>query len=228
MLTQEYVSKLIYPYPISELESRMNKDKSFLGAYDPVTVISKQKAFMIYEIVNLLKDIKGDIAEIGVFKGGSSKMIAHAINVSASDKKFHMFDTFAGSIPLDYYTADDIGQGGSNYWNIPLDQVMKVVGTHKFITTHEGLFENKCHEVENNKFSFVHVDCDYYNAIMSCCKFFYPRLNDGGAMFFDDYGFEGTKGAKIAADQYFSDKPDKPFLCTTAGALIVKGMKYGT
>jgi O-methyltransferase len=37
---------------------------------------------------------------------------------------------------------------------------------------------------------------------LACCEFFYPRLNPGGAMIFDDYGFPSCPGVRQAVDEY--------------------------
>ena len=76
--------------------------------------------------------------------------------------------------------------------------------------------------LEAGRFSFVHVDVDLYQPTIDCCHFFYPRLVPGGMMVFDDYGFPACRGEKDAADEYFSDKAEKPFVLPTGQGIVIK------
>ena len=50
------------------------------------------EAYYIYMAVKRTQKVPGDIAEVGVYKGGSAKMICSA----KGDKHLHLFDTFEG------------------------------------------------------------------------------------------------------------------------------------
>jgi hypothetical protein len=58
----------------------------------------------------------------------------------------------------------------------------------------------------DSKFAFVHIDVDLYQSVLDGCNFFFPRMVKGGIIIFDDYGFESTKGAKKAVNEFFADK----------------------
>lgn len=53
-------------------------------------------------------------------------------------------------------------------------------------------------------------------------RVFVPRLTNGGIILYDDYGFLCAPGAKLAVDEFFSDKPEKPIWLTTGQCLVVK------
>jgi O-methyltransferase len=76
--------------------------------------------------------------------------------------------------------------------------------------------------LEHNQFSFVHINCDFYQPTIDCCEFFYPRLVSGGVIVFDDYGFPSCRGEKDAADEFFADKPDRPFVLSTGQGILIK------
>ena len=50
------------------------------------------EAYMIYSLANARSNFKGDMAEVGVFQGGSAKIICEAKKSS----KLHLFDSFEG------------------------------------------------------------------------------------------------------------------------------------
>ena len=74
----------------------------------------------------------------------------------------------------------------------------------------------------DKKFSFVHLDVDIYTSTLEALKFFYPRINRGGAILSHDY--PGAVGVKKAFDEFFEDKPEIVIeLPTGTGqALVIK------
>ena len=54
-------------------------------------LLSELEAYQIYTAVTKTAKLEGDIAEVGVYKGGSAKLICEITN-----KPVHLFDTFEG------------------------------------------------------------------------------------------------------------------------------------
>src|SRR5690606_33789126 len=52
--------------------------------------------------------------------------------------------------------------------------------------------------------AFAHIDCDWYDSVMSCLIQIEPNLAPGGRIVFDDY--YDWSGCRLAVDAYFSDK----------------------
>src|SRR5262245_10402180 len=78
------------------------------------------------------------------------------------------------------------------------------------------------YRLENNRYSFVHVDVDLYQSTLDCCEYFYTRLVPGGIMLFDEYGFPSARGEKDAVDEFFSDKPESPIALPTGQGMVLK------
>jgi O-methyltransferase len=83
-------------------------------------------------------------------------------------------------------------------------------------------FPDTAGPVRANVFSLVHCDADIYQSVKASCEFFYPRLVGGGAMVFDDYGFNTCPGAKQAVDEFFAGLPEQPVYLPTGQAFVVK------
>ena len=58
-------------------------------------------------------------------------------------------------------------------------------------------------EVEESKYSFVHIDVDLYEPTKKSIEYFWPKLVSGGVLICDDYGSYKTTGARKAVDDYF-------------------------
>ncbi len=67
-----------------------------------------------------------------------------------------------------------------------------------------------------------------YRSVRDCCEFFYPRMETGGVMLFDDYGKFTCLGAKLAVDEYFTDKPEKPYYLPSGQCFIHKQLSSST
>ncbi len=127
----------------------------------------------------------GNAAEVGVYKGGSAYGIY--LLTEARGFKMHLFDTFTG-IP-EKGALDIIGIGSFADTN-----VKDVRASMPNAIFHVGIFPATA---PDNLFgvSFVHIDCDQYATCKAAIEYFWPRMNTGGVIAFDDYGFAGIKKA---------------------------------
>lgn len=65
-----------------------------------------------------------------------------------------------------------------------------------------GLFPESAKGLESKEFAFVSIDVDLEQSILEALRFFYPRLNSGGAMFVHDYNNRFLEGVKEAVKKY--------------------------
>jgi hypothetical protein len=72
----------------------------------------------------------------------------------------------------------------------------------------KGFFEHTLREVSETRFSFVHLDCDVYDAYLECLKFFYPRVNPGGIILLDEYNDPPWPGCNLAVDEFLAGRPE--------------------
>jgi hypothetical protein len=86
----------------------------------------------------------------------------------------------------------------------------------------EGWIPNTFIGLERKQYAFAHIDVDLYQSTLDCCTYFYPRLTPGGILLFDEYGFTSAHGEKVAVDEYFADKPERPIAFITGQALVLK------
>lgn len=138
-------------------------------------------------------ELGGDIAELGVYKGGCSVILRRL----APYKPLHLFDTFTGT-PID----DPLCHHKRGEWAFSLDEVRRNVGEANY---HEGVFPESAAALAGRQFCFVMVDPDTYQGVKDAIAFFWPRLVTGGKMLFDDYGWTPCAGVQVAIDEAFPD-----------------------
>jgi len=198
------------------------KDDFFLKLFDEIksqTLLNPNKMFSLYQFAKCTVHLIGDVAELGVYKGGSAKILSKMFEKHNPGKKILLFDTFKGLPPGD--DKYDIHKEG-DFGDITFDEVEAFLQDCNNVEFHKGLFSETLPKVPNKNFSFIHVDADIYTSVKECCEFFYPKMVRGGIIIFDDYSFICCPGVKKAVDEYFSDKPDNPVHLFTGQGLVIK------
>jgi hypothetical protein len=161
--------------------------------------------------------IPGAIAELGVYRGGSARLIASL----KGDRELHLFDTFEGMPEVHavdrHHSAGDFG--GS--W---LDEVKRYLSPFDRIFFHKGLFPDSAKELGQTpiRFGLVHLDVDIYESTRAGLEFFYPRTVKGGIILSHDYRSLRCLGVKKAFDEFFADKPEPVIELWKTQCLLVK------
>ncbi|MGQ1785809.1 MULTISPECIES: TylF/MycF/NovP-related O-methyltransferase [unclassified Saccharicrinis] len=152
------------------------------------------------------KKIDGDIAEVGVFKGETAKIIHHLM----PDRRLYLFDSFSG-LPTQVIREDCDGTVRPqtvNFEQTSKDEVEKYIKGNHQIDIREGIFPDTAKGLENNVFSFVHLDADLYQSTLDGLQFFYPRLSPGGSILIHDYN-HNWEGVRKAVDDFELTVPEQ-------------------
>lgn len=162
----------------------------------PQILMNNSEIDQLISCVKSTQSIKGDIAEVGVYQGGSARIICQ----NKQDKSLYLFDTFEG-IP----SSDGIYKKGdykSNY-----STVKSSLSKYSNVFIYKGIFPETSEPIKDKKFSMVHLDVDIYQSTMDSLNFFYPRMSSGGIILIHDYIY--SKRVVDAVDEFFKDKPEK-------------------
>lgn len=166
-----------------------------------ISLITPSRLHNLSRAVDATIGVFGDMAELGVYKGGSALVIT-----SVRPKiTLHLFDTFEG---LPYTestehnpTGHDLNAG--RFWCDEAETQAKLYG--RYVEFHIGIFPESTKGLDDLCFSFVHIDCDLHQSAKDGIEWFWPRLSKYGIMFFDDYGCDFT-GVTDAVHEAFKDE----------------------
>lgn len=190
--------------------------KKLYGTLAWSTTVSE--AYQVYMAVSATNKVPGELAEIGVYQGGTSKIIATA---KEDAKELHLFDTFGEGLPTPGKHDDSFWQKGSfKLAENEFEAIKKRLADKRNIYFHQGIFPATAGPIENKRFSFVNLDVDIYQSTIDCLNFFYPRMNKGAVIMTHDY--RGALGVKKAFDEFFADKPEPVIGLSTSQAMVVK------
>lgn len=162
----------------------------------PESAVSIRRLRTIHEIALATRNVVGDIAECGVFHGGS----AYMISATAHFKSVHLFDTFDGLPSPSSEDGDDCVQQG--VFACSLEDVQNNLSSLNNVIFHPGLLEDTLVECKDTRFSLVHLDVDRHDAYKAALAFFWSRLSDQGFLICDDYRVGNCPGATLAIDEF--------------------------
>jgi O-methyltransferase len=189
----------------------------------PYTLVSRDRLYVLYTLALNAIHLRGDFWECGVYKGGTARMFAEFLAAYAQPGlKLHLFDSFRG-MPETDEKLDVVRKG--DFSDTSLEKVRRVVGNPNRVEFHPGWIPDTFRGMSDAQVALAHVDVDIYRSVLDCCEFIYPRLNTGGVMVFDDYGFATCPGARKAVDEFFADKPETPIVLQTGQAIAIRGAR---
>ncbi len=193
-------------------------DREFLSLFKEIeerTLVSVDRCFSIFQLARYAAHRKGEIAEVGVYRGGTARLLAR----SCPGKTVHLFDTFSGmpetDEKIDIHKKDDFSDSS-------IESVRGFLKDCPEVSLHPGLFPASAESLRNRSFSFAHIDVDIYQSALQSLEFFYPRMVSGGIVVIDDYGWEGCPGIKQALDEFLADKPESPIITTRYQCMLIK------
>lgn len=226
ILTDEEKTKIDNPdhYDVYQSElfySPWSGDPDFLEYFQKVrahSLVDGARCWVLYCGIRQALHLNGEIWECGVYKGGTALMIRMLRDKFACETLVRLFDSFSGMPDTDKQL--DVHKSG-DFSDTSLEAVETLVGKSR-IQYHAGFIPDTFQDLNVDSISFAHVDLDLHDAILESCKFVYPRLQRGGVLIFDDYGFPSCPGAKIAVDNFFSDKVEYPMVLPTGQAVVHK------
>lgn len=179
--------------------------------------------FLNLTIDQLIKeDIKGEFAELGVYKGNTGFIFADAAR--RLGRKAYLFDTFTGFSKKDLQDVDADKGEKDRFDDATLAAVKSLVGERN-VHLVQGYFPQSASMIPQNlSFCLVHLDCDLYAPFRAALEYFYDRLAPGGFLIMHDYASLEWDGVEKAVDEFFADKSEKviPIPDTWGTAVIRK------
>lgn len=198
--------------------AEMNDIYSFC---QPYTMTSPERMYALYKAVEYIAqhNIPGDFVECGVWKGGSSMLMAKTLmKFGLQNRTLWLYDTYEGmSAPtandtdIQGTSADELLKNASkadqaSVWCYSsLDEVksnLRKTGYPEHLLKFvQGKVEDTIpHEMPSGPIALLRLDTDWYESTKHEMEHLYPNLVQQGVLIIDDYGH--WVGAKKAIDEY--------------------------
>jgi O-methyltransferase len=185
----EIAHSLVIPYATY---SPWITDRPFRDDYDKVyknTLVDAYRCYELWSLAGQALRTPGDILEVGVWRGGTGVLAALQARRVSPTAKVYLCDTFAGVVKAG---AKDSYYKGGEHTDTSADIVRELVAQAgvENVEILVGMFpDDGGDSLAQKRFSFCHIDVDVYESGRAVFEWVWPKLNSGGIVVFDDYGF---------------------------------------
>ena len=172
-----------------------------------LSILESETMGNLLSLIDEIKNIDGDILELGTYRGGATIMIARLLKKIKSSKKCYSCDTFTGLPYEDKFSHSKNVKGmfSKTSYEMVLEKLQKFQVNDKVILI-KGLFEESIpKKFKNHKFSFIFYDGDLYDSLKNCIDFIFSRLEHGGIIAFDDYDKQHVSNPKWGVTKAIDD-----------------------
>jgi O-methyltransferase len=194
------------------------------GRCAPFTMTSKERMHALYAACMHVVDagLPGSFVECGVWKGGSSMLIASCLkHRGVTDRDLYLYDTFEGmSVPedVDRSHTGEPAEGTfaslrrsadtSDWCYSPLDEVKRNMASTGYPAERIHYIKGKVEDSlpdhsPQGPIALLRLDTDWYASTRQELLHLYPALVHNGVLIIDDFGH--WEGAKKAVMEYFRE-----------------------
>lgn len=199
----------------------IREDKDFIELYNMVkeyTMVGIERCYALYNAVNYIvkNNINGSFAECGVWKGGSSMLIAYTLlKAGVNDRKIFLYDTFEGmtqpgindgKFEKNEWERNKIDDGRNNWCFASAEEAQSNMNTTGYpaenIKLVKGRVEDTIPTHSPTQIALLRLDTDWYESTKHELTHLFPLMEKKAVLIIDDYG--AWQGAKKAVDEYFA------------------------
>ena len=160
------------------------------------------KILKCFELIEQIKNIKGDVVEFGVWNGNNLITMKKIFDYFKIKKNIIGYDSFKG-MP----TPDK-----KNYFVGEMDLINYIkrffrLGSIKIIK--DDIMNLEKHYKDFPKLSMIYIDCDLYKTTSKILETLSDKLNKKGLIVFDEANFNMNKGEGKAAREFYRKNKKK-------------------
>jgi O-methyltransferase len=183
------------------------------------TMTSARRCRLLWDQCNEIfrRGVPGSFVECGVWRGGSSAVMALAARRVGQNRQLHLFDSFEG-LPepqkIDEAGAAEYSGGRSSGSLQSIDRCKAELAeveaflfgdlrlNREAVHFHVGWFQHTVAAAGDalGDVAVLRLDGDWYESTKVCLEHLYPKLSRGGVLILDDYF--AWVGCKKATDEY--------------------------
>ena len=171
--------------------------------------LSEDQMAVLCEVLG--KDIPGNVIECGVYRGGTTVLMALYLKENRIAKKIYALDSFSGfdrtAIEEEVQKGQVVAQGLTAFTSNSVDYVRRKIeklGLPDMIEIVPGYFEDTLGKITDT-FSLAFIDCDLEKSAEFCLTTLWEKVVKGGYIVVDDYTNPGYPGARMACDRFLSN-----------------------
>ncbi len=180
-------------------------DQAFKDIYwkiFPYTMVDWYRCYELWQLVEQTASLNGSIIEVGVWRGGTGALMAKQAEHCGIQAPIYLCDTFEGVVKAS--TKDSVYKGGEHS-DTSVEYVQKNLDNLnlKNVKILKGIFPDETAHLipDNERFRLCHIDVDVYESAKEVLDWVWERLEVGGMVVYDDYGFMICSGITRFVDE---------------------------
>ena len=201
-----------------------DEERRIVAMVKPFTMTSIERIVCLMNAVSYITSnkIEGDIAECGVWRGGSMMTVALTLLARGdTSRKLYLYDTFEGmsapteiDVNLDGMSAQShIAKTTEKWCYADIEDVRQNILSSGYpeenIFLVKGKVEDTIPKTTPTNISLLRLDTDWYESTKHELIHLFPLLAPEGVLMIDDYGH--WQGARKAVDEYFAERNRKVY-----------------
>lgn len=156
------------------------------------SILGKYKLHKVLAVAEQVRSVSGDAVEMGVYQGGVLRDLAKLF----PDRTVWGYDSFEG-LPSEDWAEDEVHSAG-DFADTSMEAVAALCSNHPNVRLVKGHIPDSLIDA---RFAFAHVDLDFYRSTMAALTWLLPRMNAGGSIVLDDFGWPRCPGVERAVSE---------------------------
>lgn len=172
-------------------------------------------AFALYTLAAMQARMPGVMVEVGVYRGGSTKLICMA----NQGRETFAFDTFGGlPAPSEADTQWGFAWFKQRQYSSDFVKVSEALRAYSNLHVVPGTFPESGDVIREKEISFAHVDVDLYRGTLDALMFLWPSMMPRGIILIHD---SHAQGVKRAFEEFLEARPDADVFCCGASQVAI-------
>jgi O-methyltransferase len=179
-------------------------DTDFHAVYDRVrghTMVGVERCYELWDLMHNPGAASGAVVEVGVWRGGTAAILAAALARTRPAETIYLCDTFRGVAKAGH--NDSLYRGGEHADTsvASVTELLRSLSLDNAVLL-AGVFpEQTASQIPPGPISLCHIDVDVYESAKDTVEWVEERLQPGGMLVFDDYGFPSCIGVTFFVNE---------------------------
>ena len=148
--------------------------------------------------------VAGVVAEFGSFRGHTAVQLLETMLALDDGSPLYLFDSFQG-MPASDHPGDSCWRPGD--MTASFQEVRARFEPFPQVTVVQGFFSDVLGSYDL-RVKLAHIDADLYKSIRDVNAWLLDRVERGGMVVYDDYGFPTCEGALAAVNEAFKSRSE--------------------